>query len=148
MTIRDKEIITVRIGRNGESFYGKAVVSEWNLANTFFCTKKDAVINTKPHTAEEANSSYRMRVLDDATRGFQEVVALDFIPNNMSIYTLAEWAVQIARQLLQAGNPADAAQQLEAWMRGLGRIQYHDQEALLGACMEAIAEIRGPIWAF
>jgi hypothetical protein len=144
-------MLQIRIGRNGENFYGQVVRPSEDSAATFFCTKKDRVVNPKEHTIDEANATYQKRVLDDGTRGYQEVVALDFHPNNgtpvseLPILALTE---MIAVQLIDTVNPVNAAHALENWLCSTGMIVYHHQNASLDALVEAIASIRGPAWIF
>ena len=144
-------MLKIRIGRNGESFYGQVVHPSDGCAATFFCTKQDRVVNPKEHTIDEANATYQKRVLNDGTRGYQEVVALDFYPNNgtpvseLPILTLTE---MIAAQLIDTVNPAGAAHALENWLCNTGMIVYHHPDTSWDACMEAVAGIRGPSWVF
>ena len=144
-------MLQIRIGRNGENFYGQVVRPSEDSAATFFCTKKDRVVNPKEHTVDDANATYQKRVLDDGTRGYQEVVALDFYPNNgtpvseLPILTLTE---MIAVQLIDAVNPVSAAHDLEDWLCSAGMIVYHNPDTSWKACMEAVAGICGPSWVF
>ena len=142
-------MLQIRIGRNGESFYGQVLAQ--NDAATFFCTKKDNVINPKQHTVDEACATYKKRVLDDGTRGYQEVVALDFHPNTSfasSKLPPLSWAQSIAEYLLSTTEPRDAASFLEIRLRGLGRIAHHHPNASSAALVKAMASIRGPVWIF
>ena len=144
-------MLEIRVGRNGESFYGMVVSQSEDTAFTFFCTKENQVVHPKEHSIADAGSNYQRRVLDDQTRGYQEVLALDLHPNSSfaaSQWPLSVWADMIASHLISVGNPGDAGQQTEIWLRGFGQIIYHHPDASLEACIEALANIRGPDWAF
>ena len=124
-------MLHIRVGHAVGGFFGQVILLENNKAVTFYCHGKGKIINTKPQSINKSNANYVMRVLNEDTRLYSEVLSLGFHPHQAFFpdfdagFNLEAWAKQLCERLMDTENAADGAQHLVEWLRWLGDVVHH-----------------------